>query len=186
MIETLATNGSNHSLCIGLLPGRARCRQNFAYAHASFLLPEFIAEEGIAVAQQAARELGKGKGFPEYCRPVHSAIGSAVTLSGLHWRPEQPNSALSRDCRSSDRWGPPIGALHIAPPLEVIVTRHGMVGGRNTNPARHEILRWSTWKILRSRGALRNCHVSCRPGALRELRVGHVGLVHVEAIGMTR
>src|SRR6516165_6351222 len=156
MIEALATNGSK-PLCIGSLPRRARCGQNFADAHAPYLLPEFIAEEGIAVAQQVARELGKGRGFPQYCCPVHPAVRTALTLSGLHWRPQQPNSPLSRECRSSDRWGARQMALHVAPPLEMIITREGKVEGTRNNAARHKILRWSTWKILRSRDALRNC-----------------------------
>ena len=61
MIEALASNRSNHSLYIGSLPRRARCRQNFADAHVSHLFSEVIAEDSIAVAQQVARELGKGK-----------------------------------------------------------------------------------------------------------------------------
>ena len=35
MIETFTANGSNHSLDIGSLPRRARCRLNFADAHIS-------------------------------------------------------------------------------------------------------------------------------------------------------
>ena len=61
MIEALSTNGSNHSLHIGSLPRRARCRQDFADAHGSHLLSEVIAEDGIAVPQHVTRELGKGK-----------------------------------------------------------------------------------------------------------------------------
>jgi hypothetical protein len=57
MIEALATNGSNHSLYIGSLPRRARCRQNFADAHVSHLFSEFIAKDPIAVPQQVTREL---------------------------------------------------------------------------------------------------------------------------------
>ena len=63
MIEALATNGSNHSLDVGSLPRRAWCRQNFADAHISHLLLELTAEDGIAVAQQVAGNLGKGKGL---------------------------------------------------------------------------------------------------------------------------
>jgi len=64
MIEALATNGSNHSLYVGSLPRRARCRQNFADTHVSHLFAKVMAEDGIAVAQQVARELGKRKGPP--------------------------------------------------------------------------------------------------------------------------
>ena len=65
VIEALATNGSDHPLYIGSLPRRARCRQDFADAHVSHLFPEVIAEDRIAVAQQVARELGKGKGLTQ-------------------------------------------------------------------------------------------------------------------------
>ena len=63
MIEALTTNGSNHSLYIGSLPRRARRRQNFTDAYVSHLFSEVVAEDRIAVAQQVARELVKGKGF---------------------------------------------------------------------------------------------------------------------------
>jgi hypothetical protein len=65
LIEALATNGSNHSLDIGSLPRRARCRQNFADAQVSHLFSEVIAKDSIAVPQQVARELFKGKCLPQ-------------------------------------------------------------------------------------------------------------------------
>ena len=52
MIEALTANRSNHSLDIGSLPRRARCRQNFADAHIPHLYSEVVAEDRIAVAQQ--------------------------------------------------------------------------------------------------------------------------------------
>src|SRR6266566_72793 len=79
MIEALATNGANHPLDIGSLPRRTRCRQDFANAHVSHVFSEVIAKDRIAVAQEVARELGKGK-CPRSCCPVHWAIGWAVTL----------------------------------------------------------------------------------------------------------
>jgi hypothetical protein len=54
MIDALASNGADHSLYIGTLPRRARCRQNFADAQVSHLFAEVIAENRIAVAQQVA------------------------------------------------------------------------------------------------------------------------------------
>ena len=74
MIEALASNGSNHSLHIGSLPRRARCRQNFGNAQVSHLFSEVIAKDSIAVSQQVTRELVKGKCHPQL-RPVHSAAG---------------------------------------------------------------------------------------------------------------
>src|SRR5438445_441734 len=54
MIEALASNRSNHSLYIGSLPRRARCRQNLADAHVSHLFSEVIPEDSIAVALAAS------------------------------------------------------------------------------------------------------------------------------------
>ncbi len=64
MIETLAPNGSYHSLYAGSLPRRARRRQDFADVHVSNPFSEAIAEDNIAVAQQVARELVIGKCLP--------------------------------------------------------------------------------------------------------------------------
>ena len=81
MIETLTANGSNHSLDIGSLPRRARCRQNFADAHISHLFSELVAEDSIAVAQQIARELGEGKCFPQLLsRPLRGRVGGNVKV----------------------------------------------------------------------------------------------------------
>jgi len=81
VIETLTANGSNHSLDIGSLPRRARCRQNFADAHISHLFSELVAEDSIAVAQQIARELGEGKCFPQLLsRPLRGRVGGNVKV----------------------------------------------------------------------------------------------------------
>ena len=81
VIEALATNGSDHSLYIGSLPRRARCRQNFADAHVSQLFPEVMAEDSIAVAQQVAGELDKGKCLPQLLsRPICGWVGGNVEV----------------------------------------------------------------------------------------------------------
>src|SRR5437870_11538820 len=81
MIEALASNRSNHSLYIGSLPRRARCRQNLADAHVSHLFSEVIHEDSIAVAQQVARQLGKGKGFPQLLsRPLRGGVGGHIAV----------------------------------------------------------------------------------------------------------
>src|SRR2546430_8543507 len=77
VIEAFATNGANHPLDIGSLPRRARCRQDFANAHVSHVFSEVIAKDRIAVAQEVARELGKGKCLAQFC-PVQSAPTSVV------------------------------------------------------------------------------------------------------------
>src|SRR5467141_1916375 len=81
MIEALASNGSNHSLYIGSLPRRARRRQNFADAHASHLVSEVIAKDSIAVPQQVARELVKGKCLPQLLsRPLGGRVGGHIEV----------------------------------------------------------------------------------------------------------
>src|SRR5215831_16588058 len=81
MIETLTANGSNHSLDIGSLPRRARCRQDFADAHVSHLFSEVVAEDRIAVAQQVTGELGKGKCLPQLLsRPLRGRVGGNVEV----------------------------------------------------------------------------------------------------------
>jgi hypothetical protein len=81
MIEARAPNGSYHSLYIGSLPRRARCRQNFADAQASHLFSEVIAEDPIAVAQQVARKLVKGKSLPQWLsRPLRGRVGSPIEV----------------------------------------------------------------------------------------------------------
>src|SRR6267143_2926216 len=81
LIEALASNGSNHSLYIGSLPRRARRRQNFADAHASHLVSEVIAKDSIAVPQQVARELVKGKCLPQLLsRPLGGRVGGHIEV----------------------------------------------------------------------------------------------------------
>lgn len=81
MIETLAPNGTNHSLYIGSLPRRARCRQNFADAHVSHLFPEVLAKDSIAVAQQVARECVKGKCLPQLLSgPFRRWVGGHIEV----------------------------------------------------------------------------------------------------------
>jgi hypothetical protein len=85
MIEALATNGSNHPLYIGSLPRRARCRQNFADAHVSHLFSEVIAKDSIAVPQQVARELFKGKCLPQLLSgPRHGRVGGHIEVQSRH------------------------------------------------------------------------------------------------------
>src|SRR3974377_2638055 len=79
MIEALASNGSNHSLHIGSLPRRARCRQEFANAHVSHLFSEVIAKDLIAVPQHVTRELVKGKCLPQLLpRPLRGWVGGHI------------------------------------------------------------------------------------------------------------
>src|SRR5204862_97171 len=81
MIEAFATNGADHPLDIGSLPRRARCRQDFANAHVSQVFSEVIAKDRIVVAQEVARELGKGKGLAQLLSgPVCGRVGGHIEV----------------------------------------------------------------------------------------------------------
>ena len=81
MIEAFATNGSDHPLDIGALPRRARCRQDFANAHVSHVFSEVIAKDRIAVAQEVARELGKGKCLAQLLPcPLRGRVSSNIEV----------------------------------------------------------------------------------------------------------
>src|SRR6267143_542006 len=81
MIEALATNGSNNPLYIGSLPRRARRRQNFADTRVSHPFSEVIAKDSIAVPQQVARELSKGKCLPQLLsRPLRGRVGGHIEM----------------------------------------------------------------------------------------------------------
>jgi len=79
MVQTLSPKGTNHSLYIRPLPRRSRCGQNFLDAHVCDLPLEFLPEDGVAIAQQVARDLLK-RNASRSCCPVHCAVGWAVTL----------------------------------------------------------------------------------------------------------
>ena len=79
MIEAFATNGANHPLDIGSLPRRARYRQDFANAHVSHVFSEVIAKDRIAVAQEVAQELGKGKCLAQLVSgPICGRVGGHI------------------------------------------------------------------------------------------------------------
>ena len=66
---------------IGSLPRRARCRQDFVDAQVSHLFSEVIPEDSIAVAQQIARELGKGKRLPQLLSgPLRGRVGGHIEV----------------------------------------------------------------------------------------------------------
>ena len=110
MIEALATNGSKHSLYIGSLPRRARCRQDFADAHVSHLFSEVIAKDPIAVPQQVAWELLKGKCLPQLLsRPLRGRVGGhievqdATPVMGQHQKHVKDLETDRGHCEEVDR-----------------------------------------------------------------------------------
>src|SRR5664280_1312607 len=81
MIEALAPNGTNHPLHVGSLPRGSRRGQHFVDAYVSHLFSELVAEDSIAVAEQVARQLVKGKGLPQLLsRPLCGGVGSHIEV----------------------------------------------------------------------------------------------------------
>ena len=81
MIEALTPNGTNHPLHVGSLPRRARCGQHFMDAQVSHLFSEVKTENSIAVAQQVARTLVKGKCLPQLLSsPFRCWVGSHIEM----------------------------------------------------------------------------------------------------------
>src|SRR6267142_1868077 len=79
MVQALTAESNQSRARRRLAAGGSRGAQHFLDTHVSHLSPEGIAEDSIAVAQQVARKLIKGKASRSCC-PVHSAVGWAVTL----------------------------------------------------------------------------------------------------------
>src|ERR1017187_8451454 len=91
MVETLTPNGPNHPLHVRSLPWRTRRREHFLYSHVSYLSSEVIAEDRVAVPQQVAWELVKGKCFPQLLpSPLggrvagHIEVNNAATIMGQY------------------------------------------------------------------------------------------------------
>src|ERR1700730_154588 len=91
MIEALAPNGTNHPLKVSSLPRRARHGQHFLNTHVSHLFSEVVAEDRVAVAEQVARRLVKGKCLSQllsrpFCSRVrrHIEVENATTVMGQY------------------------------------------------------------------------------------------------------
>jgi len=81
MVQALAPDRTNHPLDIGSLPGGARRGQHFVDAHVAHLVSKFTAEDGVAVAEQVARESVEGKGLPQLLsRPLGGRVGSHIEV----------------------------------------------------------------------------------------------------------
>ncbi len=81
MIEALAPNRTDHALDVGSLPRGTRGGQHFADAHVSHLLSEVITKNSVAVVEQVARELVKGKGFPQLLScPLGGRMGGHIEV----------------------------------------------------------------------------------------------------------
>src|SRR4029077_9381508 len=76
----------------------------------------------------------------------------------------------------------PVRALHVGPPLKVIVHRNFMVGRRKDDRACNEIFLWRSWEFLLGRRALGDRDVTGRFHELLELLVRDGGLIHEEAV----
>ena len=61
MIQTLPTDGADHSLGVRILPGRSRCGRNFVDPHALDAIGEMVAVDAVAIAKQKSRRPFVGK-----------------------------------------------------------------------------------------------------------------------------
>src|SRR5215831_11940988 len=136
MVQALAPNRTNHALDIGSLPGGARCGQHLMDSHVSYLSAEFIPEDGIAIAQQVARELVKREPFPQLLScPFrgrmggHVEVDNATPVVGQHQKYVQDLETESGHRKEIDR-----DQL-----LEVIV-QEGAPGLRGRLAAAHHVL----------------------------------------------
>ncbi len=77
---------------------------------------------------------------------------------------------------------PPTGAANVAPPLQRVVQRDGVVGPGEDNRTRDEILRGDARKILGARRALGRRDVAGGLHELREVGVGDFGPIHPETV----
>jgi hypothetical protein len=91
MVQALSPNRTNDSLNIRPLPRGSRGRKDFLDSHVGYLSAEVTAEDGIAIAEQVAGELVKGKGFSQLLpRPFrrrmssHIAVDNATPVMGQH------------------------------------------------------------------------------------------------------
>ena len=79
MVQALAPNRTNDALDVGSLPGGSRGGQDFLDSHVGCLATEISAEDGVAIAEQIARELVKGNGFSQLLsRPCRRRIRSHI------------------------------------------------------------------------------------------------------------
>ena len=118
MVQALAPNRTNDALDVGSLPGGSRGGQDFLDSHIGCLAPEISAEDGVAIAEQIARELVKGKGFSQLLsRPrrrrmrSHIEMDNATPVMGQLSFAKMPSSLRSfaisniqkvRDCSGFD------------------------------------------------------------------------------------
>src|SRR4030095_1807427 len=76
----------------------------------------------------------------------------------------------------------PVCAFDVAPPLIMISEGNFVIGRRENDRARDQILCWRCWEFLLRRRAFGNRHVRCRSYELFELSVGDRGGVHPKSI----
>src|SRR5205807_5841350 len=89
MVQALSPNRTNDALNIRPLPRGSRGGKDFLDSHVGYLSAEVTAVDGIAIAEQVARELVEGKCLPQLLsRPFrrrmrgHIAVDNATPVMG--------------------------------------------------------------------------------------------------------
>src|SRR5579864_1758923 len=77
---------------------------------------------------------------------------------------------------------PPVGALHVGPPLVMVVEWHRLWWWSEHHGARDEILGRCAWEVFGPGRSFGNGHVASRLHELNKLVVRHFGAVHPEAV----
>jgi hypothetical protein len=81
MVQTLAANGTNDPFDVRPLPRGSRRGQNFVDPHVFDLPAKFLSEDGVAIAQQVARDLFKRKRFSQLLSgPFRGWVGGHIEM----------------------------------------------------------------------------------------------------------
>jgi hypothetical protein len=79
MIQALAPNRADEPLREGILPRAVGCREDLRDAHALYTMPELLAVDAVAIAEEIGRPVSFGKAST-ICWAVQCALGCSVTL----------------------------------------------------------------------------------------------------------
>ena len=81
MVQALSPNRTNDALNIRPLPRGSRGGKDFLDSHVGYLSVEVTAVDGIAIAEQVARELVEGKCLPQLLsRPLRTRVGGHIEV----------------------------------------------------------------------------------------------------------
>src|SRR5258708_17265692 len=105
MIEAIAPNGTDHALHVGPPPRRSRSREHFLNVHVLYLLPEGVAENPVAIAEQIARGLIERKCFAQLlCRPFRRGVRGDIKV-------DHPAPVMANTRNTYSTWNRIVGTV---------------------------------------------------------------------------